>query len=131
MLKRQRSHSNIFLTKHRVRHYKYSTKNDWLIFLDINVEELRRIQGQRGYFTMMESSKHFTIESLLKATDNIHCLKKYIISDSCLEQAFKHLLLHGIDYQLIYPDIEGAAKQANLLSFVKMFHEAKYNKARS
>jgi hypothetical protein len=111
-------------TKNRVRRYVKSTNEDWLLFLDINVEELRRMQGQRGHFTMMGSSKHLTIESLLNANKDIHCLKKYIISDRCLRDALQHLLLHGIDYKLIYPDLEGAAKHANLLSFVKMFHES-------
>jgi hypothetical protein len=71
-----------------------------------------------------------TIESLLKANGHSHCLKKYILSDKCLRDALEHLLLHGIDYQLIYPDLEGAAKHANLLSFTKMFHDSELEEAK-
>jgi hypothetical protein len=97
---------------------------EFLLFLDVNVEELRRMQGQRGYFTALHSARCLSIESFLRAHGAEACLKKYCIPVTELRHAFEHLSSHGIDYQLIYPDLDGAAKQANLLCDMDLFHDA-------
>lgn len=103
------------------------SNNDFLAFLDINVEELRRMQGQRGYFTMLHSPKHRNLEGFMNSYQTQPTLKsplplkKFTISAN-LAEVLADLILHGIDYQLLYPDVEGAARQANLMFYVDSYH---------
>lgn len=97
-------------------------EKELLLFIDTNVEELKRMQGQRGYFSIMHSAKYLDLDKFL-INNNAGCLiKKHTIEDY-LDNIIQYLVLHTNDLITLYPDLEGAAKQANLMLLVDTFHE--------
>jgi hypothetical protein len=50
----------------------------------------------------------------LENTGRGNLLTKLIISDGAVEDGLRDLKAHGIDYRLLFPDLLGAAKQANV-----------------
>lgn len=77
------------------------------------VDELGRMHGQRGLFTWLDSEQYFELQGFLDNTDKGNLLTKILISDQALLDGLRDLKAHGIDYRLLSPDLDGAARHAN------------------
>jgi hypothetical protein len=89
-------------------------KGDGLRVVRPIVDELGRMHGQRGLFTWLDSEKYFELQGFL---DDKRCgklLTQLVISDQAVIDGLSDLWAHGIDYRLLFPDLEGAAKSVNM-----------------
>ena len=73
-----------------------------------------RPRAQRAAFTRLTSTEHIDLESYLKARNLGYYLERYDISLSNALDALKELELMNINYLSLFPDIEGAARDANM-----------------
>jgi len=90
-----------------------SLEGDGLSVLELTVDELGRLQSQRGLFTWLDSIEYFELQGFLDNTERSDLLHKFIISDQVVLDALRDLKAHGIDWNLLFPDLFGAANQAN------------------
>jgi hypothetical protein len=90
-----------------------SLEGDGLRVVRPTVDELGRMQGQRGLFTWLDSEEFFELQGFLDNTGRSDLLHQFVISDQALIDGLHDLKAHGIDWRLLYPDLTGAAKQAN------------------
>jgi hypothetical protein len=88
-------------------------ERDGLRIIRPTVEELGRMHGQRGLFTWLTSEKYFELQGLLDDTQRGSLLTKILLSDQSAQDGMRDLRAHGIDYRLLYPDLQGAAMAAN------------------
>ena len=88
-------------------------EGDGLRVVRPTVDELGRMQGQRGLFTWLDSERYFELQGFLDDRARGNLLTQIRISDQALLVGLRDLKAHGIDYRLLYPDLEGAALYAN------------------
>ena len=79
------------------------------------VDELGRMQSQRGVFTWLDSERYFELQGFLDDTGRGDLLTQITISDQALLDGLRDLAAHGIDHRLLFPDLAGAAQYANSL----------------
>jgi hypothetical protein len=91
-------------------------EGDGLRVVKVAVDELGRIQGQRGLFTWLNSDEYFEIQGFLDNTSRGDLLTKFILSDQCVLDGLRDLNAHGIDYRLLFPDLTGAALAVNTIA---------------
>jgi hypothetical protein len=98
-------------------------KGSKLRLIRAEVDELGRMHEQQGLFTWLESEDFFELEGFLKKSGHLDWLERAIISGDAVRQGLDDLREHGIDYRLLFPDLEGAAKHTNtcVLTESKMF----------
>lgn len=77
------------------------------------IDELGRMQQQRGLFTWTRSEEYFDLGALLDATDRGDLLTQALVTADVIPRALHDLELHGIDHRLLFPDLYGAAGFAN------------------
>lgn len=103
--------------------------NVWGLRLWDNVEEeqtfeiieLRRERGSRlwaqsGLFTKLSSAGHLDIESYFQSRGIAHYLECYELRHESAMTALRDLDLMNINLATMYPDLQGAAEQANIQS---------------
>lgn len=90
-------------------------EGDGLRIARLIVDELGRMHGQRGLFTRLDSESFFELEGFLDTKGRGGLLTQAIISDQAVMDGLHDLKAHGIDYRLLFPDLFGAAKDANTL----------------
>jgi hypothetical protein len=73
------------------------------------------MQGQRGLFTWLDSERYFELRGFLDNTGKGNILTQILISDQALLDGLQDLKTHGIDYRLLLPDLDGAARHANAI----------------
>ena len=78
------------------------------------IDELGRMQQQRGLFTWIRSETHFDLGSLLDDTGRGDLLTLAEVSSDVIPEALRDLDLHGIDHRQLFPDMYGAAAFANV-----------------
>ena len=77
--------------------------------------ELHRQRAQQGIFTWLEHDMYIDIETYLASRNLGDILERYEIPyGGSVGDAISDLLRMNIHYATVYPDPEGAAKQANL-----------------
>ena len=72
------------------------------------VDELVRLQGQRGVFTWLDSNKYYELQGFMDNTGRGNLLTQIILSDDAIVDGLIDLDKHGIDYRLLFPDLAGA-----------------------
>ena len=77
------------------------------------IDELGRLQQQRGLFTWIRSEAHFDLGTLLDDTGRGDLLTLAEVANQVIPEALRDLDLHGIDHRLLFPDMYGAAAHAN------------------
>ena len=77
------------------------------------VDELGRLQSQRGLFTWLDSEEYFELHGFLDNTGRGDLLTQIILSDQAILDGLRDLDAHGIDYRFLFPDLTGAALAAN------------------
>jgi hypothetical protein len=81
---------------------------------DIWVPELHRMHRQHGVFTEIDDNfRTFEVEGLCQRTSGREALHRFVIDKRIAKDALADLRAHGLDYHIIYPDLEGAALYAN------------------
>jgi hypothetical protein len=78
------------------------------------IDELGRMQQQRGLFTWNRSPAHVDLVRLLDDTGRGQLLTQATVSAAVIPQALRDLELHGIDHRQLFPDMFGAAAHANV-----------------
>jgi hypothetical protein len=78
------------------------------------IDELGRMQQQRGLFTWNRSPAHVDLVRLLDDTGRGDLLTQATVSTAVIPQALRDLELHGIDHRQLFPDMFGAAAHANV-----------------
>lgn len=73
-----------------------------------------RQRAQSGLFTLVEAPEHCSLDEYLTAKNYAHCLKRYEIPQSDALIAMQDLRLMNITDNTMFPDGDGAARQANL-----------------
>ncbi len=93
--------------------HNYELEGGELKIIKVTVDELARVQSQRGLFTWLDSEDYFELQGFLDNTSRGHLLTQILLSDYALIDGLRDLRNHGIDYRLLFPDIAGAAIDAN------------------
>jgi hypothetical protein len=88
---------------------------DRLTILRTPIDELGRLQQQRGLFTLIRSNRYFELQGLLDDTGRGDLLTQVVVGASVIPHALRDLELHGIDHRMLLPDMYGAATHANAL----------------
>jgi hypothetical protein len=90
--------------------------------LDVEPPDSRRQQAQSGRFTRLRHSRWLDIQSYLQDRGLSHYLECYTIPYTEATLALRDLELMNITYSTLFPDLHGAAQQANvstgLISFM-------------
>ena len=73
-----------------------------------------RQKAQRGLFTRIQTAKHLDLASLLSDIERGHLLTCYGVRAGDAVRALWDLERMNITYATLFPDLEGAARQANL-----------------
>ncbi len=73
-----------------------------------------RIRAQRGVFTRLESQRSLDLETYLVQNNKLNHLTMITIEGRAALEALPNLQEEGINYSVLYPGPEGAARQANL-----------------
>lgn len=77
-----------------------------------------RQRAQRGRFSRLQHDEHLDLESYLAARGLADCLELVLIPAREMGKALDHLEMMNINYSTLFPDLDGAAKQANLTPFL-------------
>ena len=85
-----------------------------LLHDDIWLPELQRMHRQHGVFTeIQDGDRTFEVEGLCTKAGQLAALHRFVIDKRAAKEALADLRAHGLDYNIIYPDLEGAALYAN------------------
>jgi hypothetical protein len=113
---REQRHSELVrgeqITIYRLLHTD-QLEGDGLRVLRPTVDELGRLHHQRGLFTWLDSEEYFELQGFVENTGRGDLLTQIILSDETMLGGLKDLDAHGIDYRLLFPDLNGAALDAN------------------
>ncbi len=74
----------------------------------------QRIRAQKSVFTKLDHPRYIDIESYLRSEGLFHCLQQYEIPGSEAVKALRDMELMNISFATLFPDLHGAAKEANL-----------------
>jgi hypothetical protein len=81
---------------------------------DIWLPELQRMHRQHGVFTEIDDGdRTFEVEGACIKAERPQALRRFIIDKKIAKEAMADLRAHGLDYHIVYPDLEGAALYAN------------------
>lgn len=83
--------------------------------LRLEVDEVPRLQDQRGIFTLLDSEVYFDLRTFLEDTGHGHLLTRITLTGDALMEGLLDLDDHGIDYRSLFPDLAGAAMHANVM----------------
>ena len=78
-----------------------------------------RQRAQEGFFTRLTHDVHCDVESYLASRDLATYLERYEIPGQEMGKALSDLELMGITTARLFPDLEGAAAQANIGSTIR------------
>ncbi|MDA1258471.1 MAG: FRG domain-containing protein [Chloroflexi bacterium] len=81
---------------------------------DIRRDDFDRQNSQAGTFTRLDHPSHINVRSYLESRGLGAALVKYEIPVTASQEALPDLDDMNINYQRLFPDLEGAARQANL-----------------
>ena len=73
-----------------------------------------RLHAQQGLFTKLQAPEHLDLESFLASAGLVRNLTRVEIPGSEAWKALAHLQQMGISYARLFPDFDGAAKDANI-----------------
>jgi hypothetical protein len=95
---------------------------DELRILASFADHSQRQKAQQDVFTILDHSEHFELESYLQSRGLAHALTKYNLDVLAGPPASADLDFMNVRFVNLFPDLQGAARQANLdqeLAFVK------------
>jgi hypothetical protein len=91
------------------------------LLTDVSAASANRQRAQEGVFTFLDHPDHADLESYLTARGKGDHLTGYFLPGSAFKDAFVDLTKRNVNYATIYPDVLGAAKQANIDAVTKLF----------
>jgi hypothetical protein len=83
----------------------------------------QRIRMQQSVFTELTSDKHLDLVSYLQSHQKLVALERYEISGTEACKALRDLELMNIRFSSLFPDLGGAAIQANLGDILEIFSQ--------
>jgi hypothetical protein len=86
----------------------------------------QRIRAQKSVFTKLDHSRYIDIESYLRSEGLFDCLRRYEIPGAEAVKALRDMELMNISFATLFPDLHGAAKQANLGETISMLNSLFY-----
>ena len=89
-------------------------------FLSSHEAVNRRQKAQLGAFTRLSHDEHLDLESYLKSRSQLDRLTRFVIPGSETWKALHDLNLMNINFATVYPDLYGAAMQANAASMLML-----------
>lgn len=101
-----------------VEHLTIEGEFEWITGVSADANRQR---AQQGTFTMLDHPEYADLETYLGARDRGNHLTKYELSGQAFKAAFIDLARRSINYTTLFPDLTGAAKQANIDAVVKLF----------
>lgn len=81
--------------------------------LTASPESATRQRAQSGLFTLLRSAQHIDLRAYLESRGQAHCLELYVVDGRAAVHALRDLLLMNIHSGTLFPDLDGAALQAN------------------
>jgi len=78
----------------------------------------RRLNHQEAEFTRLTDGKHCDVQSYLDDAGLVGALVRYDLCTTCASEALTDLHDQGIHHAFLFPDVEGAAKYANMRRLV-------------
>jgi hypothetical protein len=91
-------------------------ETDEFRLVEVKQEIFYRQKAQQGLFTHLEDAEHLDLESYLSSRGLLHALVKYEIPGEDALLALGDLERMAITHSRLFPDLEGAAIEANLNS---------------
>jgi hypothetical protein len=82
----------------------------------------QRIRAQKSVFTKLDHSRYIDIESYLRSEGLFDYLRRYEIPGAEAVKALRDMELMNISFATLFPDLHGAAKQANLGETLSMLN---------
>jgi hypothetical protein len=76
-----------------------------------------RLLAQKGLFSWLQSSTQLDLVDYLGSIDELGRISRYILRGQAILEAIDDLESHGIDWRLVYPDVDGAALCTNSLLY--------------
>ncbi len=89
-----------------------------LVIIDDRMDDFHRQRAQQGCFTRLNHDVHLDLESYLVDRNLAHLLARYEIPGREMSKALTDLERMNINAATLFPDLEGAAKEANLAPLV-------------
>jgi hypothetical protein len=86
---------------------------DGLTVVKVLVDELPHLHRQYGIFTWLDSDRFFELQGFLENHGKGDFLTQVLLPDHAVIEGLRDLLLHGIDYSVLFPDVRGAALHAS------------------
>jgi hypothetical protein len=80
-----------------------------------------RVRAQASMFTRLDHGVHLDVESHLRSRGIAHFLECFEIPTSDTAEAITDLRLMNISFATLFPDFDGAARQANLANALAAF----------
>lgn len=81
--------------------------------IDSLFDQVHRQKAQRACFTLLKPFRYLHLEKYFDSAGIGHCLTQYLIPEHAIIDALYHLDLMNIRYGTLFPDVEGAAIDAN------------------
>ncbi len=98
---------------------EYGCPPELQIVLEPRFEGVYRQKAQQGLFTRLTHDIHVDLEAYLVSKGFSGCLHRYEINGSEIDKALCDLHMMNINYVTLFPDAEGAARQANILPMIE------------
>jgi hypothetical protein len=86
---------------------------DGLRVVKVLIDELQHLHRQHGVFTWLDSDRFFELQGFLENHGKDDFLTQVLLPDHAVVEGLRDLLLHGIDYSVLFPDLRGAALHAS------------------
>jgi hypothetical protein len=90
--------------------------------LDRSVDAARQ-KAQQGVFSVLTHEQYFDIGSYLTARGRAHHLACYVLPAQWVFIALNDLALMNVTFATLFPDVEGAALQANMSAYLNLSRE--------
>lgn len=91
-----------------------------LVIIDARKDDFHRQRAQQGCFTRLTHDVHVDLESYLASRNLAHLLERFEIPGREMSKALTDLERLNINSATLFPDLDGAAKEANLAPMVEM-----------
>lgn len=88
--------------------------------IEVSGDDFYRQRAQRGLFTRLRDRDNcLDLQSYFEKTSKVHLLKCHIAPAAEAQTALTDLFRMNVSYGSLFPDLEGAAKQANIEAWLR------------
>lgn len=95
--------------------------NDELHVFASRTDAARRQKAQQGLLTILRHATHLDLQSYLESRGLASRLTKYVIPGTAFPTALADLTAMNLSHATLFPDLDGAARQANFDAVATLF----------